>query len=167
MHLNDIQAPWGAKKRRKIVGRGKGSGRGKTSCRGVKGQTSRSGRWVIGPREGGQMRLIRRLPKVGFRSRRPVLNQIVTLENLKKFKDGTEITAEFLKSEGLIHSINKPFKILADGDINKALVIRGGSISETAKDKIIKAGGKIELIDNSIDNAEVKPSKSADNQKKK
>lgn len=165
MYLHDIQAPWGAKKRRKIVGRGKGSGHGKTSCRGVKGQTSRSGRWVIGPREGGQMRLIRRLPKVGFRSRRPVLNQIVSLESLKKLKEGTVVTAELLKSEGLIHSINKPFKILADGDIKKALIIQAGSISETAKDKIIKAGGKVEIFDNT--NIENKPAKTADARKKK
>ena len=149
MQVHELESPRGSRKRRKIVGRGRGSGHGKTSCRGHKGQRARSGRWVVGPREGGQMRLARRLPKVGFRSHRPVLNQIVTLVGLKKFEDGTVITAELLKAEGLIKSLNKPFKILGDGDVKKALVIQDGAVSKTAQDKIIKAGGRVEIFDKS------------------
>lgn len=146
MQLHELKAPQGAKKRRKIVGRGRGSGHGRTSGRGQKGQLSRStGRHILGSLEGGQMPLIRRLPKVGFRSKRPILNQVVDLDRLnEKFEDGSVINAEALKSKGLIKSLNKPFKILGDGETKKSFVIQGGSISKTAEEKIIKAGGKIE-----------------------
>jgi len=147
MQLQDLKSPKGSRKRKKIVGRGKGSGHGKTSGRGENGQKSRStGRATVGSSEGGQMPLIRRLPKVGFRSHRPILNQVVPIERLNKFEDGTVINAEFLKEQGLIKSLNKPFKILGDGEIKKSLVIQAKSISKTAQDKIIKAGGKIEAI---------------------
>ena len=92
------------------------------------------------------MPLIRRLPKVGFRSKRPILNQIVPLTRLNKFENGTVINAEFLKKQGLIKSLNKPFKILGGGEITKSLVIQAKSISKTAQDKVIKAGGKIEAV---------------------
>ena len=86
MQLQDLKSPKGSRKRRKIVGRGKGSGHGKTSGRGENGQKSRStGRTTVASSEGGQMPLIRRLPKVGFRSHRPILNQVVRLEKLEKF----------------------------------------------------------------------------------
>lgn len=148
MQLHELKAPQGAKKRRKIVGRGRGSGHGRTSGRGQKGQLSRStGRHILGSLEGGQMPLIRRLPKVGFRSKRPILNQVVDLDRLnEKFEAGSVINAEGLKSKGLIKSLNKPFKILGDGQTKKSFVIQGGSISKTAEEKIIKAGGKIEGI---------------------
>ena len=90
--------------------------------------------------------MIRRLPKVGFRSHRPILNQVVRLEKLNRFKDGTVVNAEFLKAQGLIKSLNKPFKILGDGEIKKSLVVQTKSISKTAEDKIFKAGGKIEAV---------------------
>ena len=145
MQLQDLKSPKGSRKRRKIVGRGRGSGHGKTSCRGENGQKSRStGRFLVGSSEGGQMPLIRRLPKVGFRSKRPILNQVVSLERLNEFENGTVINAEFLKQKGLIKSLNKPFKILGDGEITKSLVIQAKSISKTAQDKVIKAGGKTE-----------------------
>ncbi len=147
MQLQDLKSPKGSRKRKKIVGRGRGSGFGKTSGRGENGQKSRStGRATVGSSEGGQMPLIRRLPKVGFRSHRPILNQIVPLERLGKYKEGTVINAEFLKAEGLISSLNKPFKILGDGEIKKPLVFQVKSISKTAKDKVLKAGGKIEEV---------------------
>lgn len=147
MQLQDLKSPKGSRKRRKIVGRGKGSGHGKTSGRGENGQKSRStGRATVGSSEGGQMPLIRRLPKVGFRSHRPILNQVVRIEKLNKFEKGTLINAEFLKVQGIIKSINKPFKILGDGEITKSLVIQVKSISKTAQDKIIKAGGTIEAV---------------------
>ena len=147
MQLQDLKSPKGSRKRKKIVGRGRGSGHGKTSGRGENGQKSRStGRALVGSSEGGQMPLIRRLPKVGFRSHRPILNQVVPLVRLNQFENGTVINAEFLKQKGLIKSLNKPFKILGDGEITKSLVIQAKSISKTAQDKIIKAGGKIEAV---------------------
>lgn len=147
MQLHELRSPRGSRKRRRIVGRGKGSGWGKTSGRGQNGQKSRStGRTIVGSSEGGQMPLIRRLPKVGFRSHRPILNQVVRLERLDQFENGTVINAEFLKAQGLIKSLNKPFKILGDGEIKKSLVIQAKSISKAAEDKIIKAGGKIEAV---------------------
>ena len=90
------------------------------------------------------MPLIRRLPKVGFRNPNPTINQVVKLSNLDKFKNGTVITKELLKAEGLISSLNRPFKILGSGEIKKSLTIQGGTISKSAKDKIEKAGGKVE-----------------------
>ena len=147
MYLHELKAPKGSRKRRKIVGRGQGSGHGKTSCRGQTGQMSRSGRAVILGSEGGQMPLIRRLPKVGFRRKDPLVYQIVKLSSLKKLKAGTVIDGEFLKSQGLIKSIYKPYKILGDGEVTKSWTIRASSFSKSAEEKILKAGGKVEKID--------------------
>lgn len=145
MRVQDLKPPKGSRKRRKIVGRGQGSGHGKTSGRGENGQKSRStGRTLIGSSEGGQMPLIRRLPKVGFRSKRPVLNQVVHLERLNEFGDGTVVNAELLKARGFIKSLNKPFKILGGGEITKPLVVQSRSVSKTAREKIVKAGGRID-----------------------
>lgn len=162
MHLHELKSPKGSRKRKRIVGRGKGSGRGKTSGRGENGQKSRStGRATVGSSEGGQMPLIRRLPKVGFRSKRPILNQVVPLGRLNRFDDGTVINAEFLKQQGLIKSLNKPFKILGDGEIEKSLVIQAKSISKTAQEKVIKAGGKIEAVEEKIEPKKKKDSSKA------
>ena len=147
MYLHELKSPKGSRKRRKIVGRGQGSGHGKTSCRGQTGQLSRSGRAVILGSEGGQMSLIRRLPKVGFRRKNPLVYQIVKLSSLNTLNEGTTIDAEFLKSKGLIKNIYKPYKILGDGAMNKSLVIRASSFSKSAEEKILKAGGKVEKID--------------------
>ena len=158
MQLHELKSPKGSRKRKRIVGRGKGSGRGKTSGRGENGQKSRStGRTIVSSSEGGQMPLIRRLPKVGFRSHRPILNQVVRLEKLNQFEDGTVINMEFLKAQGLIKSLNKPFKILGDGEIKKSFVIQAKSISKTAEDKIVKAGGKIEAAPTASKTSESRP----------
>ncbi len=146
MQLHELKKPKNSKKRKKIVGRGKGSGWGKTSGRGENGQKSRSGSSLNRSSEGGQMPLIRRLPKVGFRSHRPVLNQIVTLESLNCFDENAAIDKESLKTAGLIKSINKPFKILDKGEIAKPLKLKVKSISAAAKEKVIKAGGTVDLI---------------------
>ena len=146
MQIHELRSPAGARKRRKIVGRGQGSGHGKTSCRGQKGQRARSGRGILRGLEGGQMPLIRRLPKIGFRSKRHKTYQLVNLESLTRFKEGTVINSDFLKSHGLIRSVSKPLKILGDGDLKKPLVIQAHSFSKNAQDKIIKAGGKAEII---------------------
>lgn len=144
MQLHELKSPKGSRKRKKIVGRGPGSGLGKTSGRGANGQRSRSGRWSPKGSEGGQMRLIRRLPKVGFRSHRPIFNQVVNIEGLERFKAGDVVNAESLKEKGLISSVNKPVKILGVGEIKKSLTVQGVSISKSAQDKIVKAGGKVD-----------------------
>ncbi|OGX24422.1 MAG: 50S ribosomal protein L15 [Omnitrophica WOR_2 bacterium RIFCSPHIGHO2_01_FULL_48_9] len=146
MFIHELKSPAGSRKRRKIVGRGKGSGHGKTSCRGMKGQNSRSGRATRLGHQGGQMALIRLIPKVGFNSKRPILYQVVKLESLTRFKEGTVVDAAFLKSHQLISSSRKPYKILGDGEFKKSLIFRAHSFSKTAEDKIIKAGGKVETI---------------------
>ncbi|HBG61005.1 MAG: 50S ribosomal protein L15 [Omnitrophica WOR_2 bacterium GWF2_38_59] len=145
MQLHELKSPKGSRKKKRIIGRGKGSGRGKTSGRGENGQRSRSGRWSLSSSEGGQMPLIRRLPKVGFRSKRPILNQVVSLESLNRFAKDAVVDANSLKAQGLINSRYKPVKILDNGEINKPLVIKIKSISKSAKEKIEKAGGKIEV----------------------
>jgi len=146
MQIHELAAPKGARKRRKIVGRGPGSGHGKTSCKGHKGQRSRSGRGIILGLEGGQMPLIRRLPKVGFRSKTHTYYQVVNLASLTRVKEGTVVNLDFLKSHGLIRSVNEPTKILGDGDLKKPLVVHAHSFSKSAQEKIVKAGGKAELI---------------------
>src|SRR3989338_6416034 len=146
MQLHELKVPRGAHKRRKIVGRGPGSGHGKTSCRGHKGQRARSGRGIILGLEGGQMPLIRRLPKIGFRSKRHKFYQLVNLVSLTRFKEGTVVDTDFLKSHGLIKSISRPVKILGDGELKKPLMIHAHSFSKSAEDKIVKAGGKVEVI---------------------
>jgi large subunit ribosomal protein L15 len=146
MLLHELKPPRWSKKRKKIVGRGPGSGHGKTSCKGHKGQTSRSGRGILRTSEGGQMPLIKRLGKVGFRPKRQNIFQLVNLKSLTRFKEGTVINGEFLKSHGLIKDVDQRFKILGDGELQKPLEIHAHQFSESAKEKIVKAGGKAELI---------------------
>ena len=96
------------------------------------------------------MPLIRRIPKLGFRSKAPLLHQTVNLDDLnRKFDKGSTVTAELLKSKGLIKSSNFSFKILGDGEIKKPLTVQAQYISKNAQDKIVKAGGKVELIGDS------------------
>lgn len=158
MFLHELKSPVGSRKKRKIVGRGRGSGHGKTSGKGHKGQKARAGRGILLGLEGGQVPLIRRLPKFGFRSKSPILNQVVHVESLNRFANGAAITAESLKNEGLISSVNKPFKILGDGEIKKSVIVKEGSVSKSAQEKITKAGGKIE-ISSTKDVASTKESK--------
>ncbi len=148
MHLQDLRSPQGSKKGKKIVGRGPGSGHGKTSCRGHgRNQRARSGRGILNTLEGGQMPLIRRLPKVGFRSKRPIVYQFVNVASLSRFRAGSVVDGKALKAGGLIKNYFKPFKILGDGEINKPLTVYAYQFSQMAVDKIVKAGGKIERID--------------------
>ena len=150
MQIHELKSPEGSRKRRKIVGRGKGSGHGKTSCRGHKGENARQGRAVLLGSEGGQSPLIRRLPKVGFNSKRPLVYQLVKLVDLSGFKEGTLVDAHLLVSQQLIRDAFKPYKILGDGDISKAITCQAYSFSKSAEAKIIKAGGKIEIINAQI-----------------
>ena len=146
MKINEIGAPAGAHRNTKRRGRGSGSGHGKTSCRGRKGAKKRSGRTTRPGFEGGQMQLVRRLPKRGFNA--PFKNdyQIVNLESLNRFGENSTIGPEELKTAGLIGSTKDRIKILGDGELKKALTIKAHKISESAKKKIASAGAKIELI---------------------
>jgi large subunit ribosomal protein L15 len=143
--LHNLKVPKGAHKKRKLLGRGSSSGHGKTSTRGSKGQTSRSGRATYPGFEGGQSPLIRRMPKRGFTSKFPREFQIVNLENLKKIKE-TTINPALLLEKGLIKNKNKPVKILGDGEIKTALTISAHAFSKTAQGKIKNAGGTFEVL---------------------
>jgi len=145
MRLKDLKPAPGSNKKRKRVGRGDGSGHGKTSCRGHKGQGARSGGNVQPGFEGGQMPLQRRLPKRGFHNIFRVQMAVVNLNQLESLAGG-EITPENLAQHGLIGGKNRRVKILGEGSLSKALTVRAHGFSATAKQKIEAAGGKVELI---------------------
>ncbi len=147
MQLHQINSPAGARKRKKIVGRGRGTGHGKRSGRGQTGQGSRSGRATIIGYEGGQMNLLRRLPKVGFNSKWPDEYQIVNVEALNRFENGAVVNPQTLRAADLIRSIRKPVKVLSDGAITKKLTVQAHRFSKSAAEKIAKAGGKTEIIE--------------------
>ena len=146
MKLGEIHVPAGATKKRKIVGRGPGSGHGKTSTRGQKGQKSRSGAHIHPEFEGGQMPLIRRIPKRGFTNRFKKKFQIVNLADLKSFKENSIVTPEELVKEGIIKNTKIKVKILGGGEISKPLTVKANSFSAGAAEKIQKAGGKAEIV---------------------
>jgi len=145
MRLKDLKPAPGSNKKRKRVGRGDGSGHGKTSCRGHKGQGARSGGNGQPGFEGGQMPLQRRLPKRGFHNIFRVQMAVVNLNQLESLAGG-EITPENLAQHGLIGGKNRRVKILGEGSLSKALTVRAHGFSATAKRKIEAAGGKAELI---------------------
>jgi large subunit ribosomal protein L15 len=143
---HELAPPEGAKKDRKRVGRGDGS-RGTYSGRGLKGQKSRSGYSRKPGFEGGQLPLIKRLPrKRGFTNIFRIEYAIVSLDKLNVFSAGSEVTAEKLVAAGLVKSLRKPVKILADGQIKHALVVRANKFSATAKARIEAAGGQAEVV---------------------
>lgn len=146
MRLNDLVPAKGSNKKRKRLGRGQSSGHGKTSCRGHKGQKSRTGKKLRPGFEGGQMPLSRRIPKRGFNNPGATTYQIVNVEKLNRFKKESSITTEMLKSKDLIKDELLPVKVLGTGKISKALNIQVQAISKQAKGKIEKSAGKVELI---------------------
>jgi large subunit ribosomal protein L15 len=146
MRLKDLKPAPGSNKKRKRVGRGDGSGHGKTSCRGHKGQGARSGGNVQPGFEGGQMPLQRRLPKRGFHNIFRVQMAVVNLNQLESLAGGGEITPENLAQHGLIGGKKRRVNILGEGSLSKALTVRAHGFSATAKQKIEAAGGKAELI---------------------
>jgi large subunit ribosomal protein L15 len=150
MNINELKPTAGSRKRRKIVGRGKGSGHGKTSCRGHNGQNSRSGGGTRPGFEGGQMPLARRTPKRGFNVQHSLIYQLVNLKSLTRFKEASIITPDILLEKGLIKNKFSLIKILGDGEINKPLTIKAHSFSQSAAEKIKKAGGTAELITEKI-----------------
>jgi large subunit ribosomal protein L15 len=144
MNLSTIHRPKKATENRKRVGRGMGSGMGKTSTRGHKGQRSRSGTRMIRGFEGGQMPLHRRLPKRGFNNIFRKGYNIVSLERLAALGE-TTITPDVLRNAGVIKA-KLPVKILGDGELTTALTVRAHKFSKSAQEKITKAGGKFEVL---------------------
>jgi large subunit ribosomal protein L15 len=144
MNLSNIHAPKKSSANRKRVGRGMGSGMGKTSTRGHKGQRSRSGSRMMRGFEGGQMPLHRRLPKRGFTNIFRTEYTIVSLEKLAGLGE-TTITPDVLRKAGVVKG-KAPIKILGDGELTTALTVHAHKFSKSAQEKITKAGGKVEVL---------------------
>jgi large subunit ribosomal protein L15 len=144
--LHTLHPSAGAVKPRKRVGRGPGSGHGKTASRGHKGLKSRSGGKPASGFEGGQMPLQRRLPKRGFTNIFKIVYQIVNIKDLQGFEAHTVVTRELLQRMGRVQSSAKPIKILGDGELTVPLTIQADKFSEVAKQKIIAAGGTAEEL---------------------
>ena len=145
MKLSDLAPAPGSRKRKKRVGRGPGSGHGKTSCRGHKGQKARTGGGTKPGFEGGQMPLQRRLPKRGFTNIFQKQYTIVNLAALDKLSE-TEITPEVLIKEGIVKKVQDGIKILGSGEITRPVTVTAQAFSVSAKEKIINAKGKVEVI---------------------
>jgi large subunit ribosomal protein L15 len=148
MNLSNIRAPKNATEKRKRVGRGMGSGMGKTSTRGHKGQRSRTGSRMIRGFEGGQMPLHRRMPKRGFTNIFRKEFNIVSLERLMELEaslQGEAITPDVLRKAGVIKT-KHPVKILGDGELKAAITVHAHKFSKSAQEKITNAGGKFEVL---------------------
>ncbi|MFH1368593.1 MAG: 50S ribosomal protein L15 [Elusimicrobiota bacterium] len=144
MGLNNLKPAPGSRHRKKIVGRGEGSGHGGSSTRGRKGQTARSGDGKMSGFEGGQMPLVRRIPKRGFTSRFRKEFEIVNIDSIGQvFDAGAEVNVEKMKAAGLVKR-GLPVKILGGGELKKALKIKADAFSKSAEEKVKAAGGTIE-----------------------
>ncbi|EPB7455905.1 50S ribosomal protein L15 [Listeria monocytogenes] len=146
MKLHELKPSEGSRKERNRVGRGTGSGNGKTSGRGHKGQKARSGGGVRLGFEGGQLPLFRRIPKRGFTNINRKEFAIVNLDVLNRFEDGTEVTPELLVETGIIRNEKSGIKILSNGNIEKKLTVKANKFSAAAKEAIEAVGGKTEVI---------------------
>lgn len=144
--LHNLKPAPGSRHRKKIVGRGEGSGHGGSATRGMKGQKSRSGDGKMVGFEGGQMPLLRRIPKRGFTNKFRHAFEIVNVETLELlFEPGQEITPALLKEKGVNVDVNRT-KILGEGEIKKALTVKAHAFSAVAKEKIVAAGGTTEIL---------------------
>lgn len=146
MRLNELKPASGAVKDRKRVGRGPGSGNGKTSGRGHKGQRARSGAKSVRGFEGGQMPLHRRLPKIGFTNIFKKRFAVVNVGDLAKFEAGTVVDVQALVDAGLVKKIYDGVKLLGTGDLSLGITIKVDKVSKSAATKIEAAGGKVETI---------------------
>jgi large subunit ribosomal protein L15 len=146
MNLSQLKGRPGANKRIKRRGRGHRSGHGKTSCRGHKGAKARSGSTTHIGFEGGQMPLIRRVPKRGFANEDKIIYEITNIQNLNIFKNDTVIDAAALIDKGIIRNKRRPVKILGKGKLTKPLVIKANAFSKSAVKAIEAAGGKAEIV---------------------
>ena len=147
MKLHEIKPAPGSTKRRKVVGRGRGSGSGTTAGRGGKGQTARTGSGIPAWFEGGQMPLIRRLPKRGFTNIFKRHYTIINIKSLARFEPGQDITPALLVSQGMIRSRHNGIKVLGTGTLTKALTVHAHKFSQSAAAKIEAAGGKVQVIE--------------------
>jgi len=145
--LNELKPAPGAKSKKKRVGRGIGSGLGKTSARGQDGQKSRSGGGVRPGFEGGQMPLARRIPKRGFTNIFAKEYATVNVSELERFEDGTEVTAQLLKELRIIRKVNDGLKVLGNGEITKKLTVKAAKFTKAAAEKIAAAGGTAEVVE--------------------
>lgn len=146
MELNSLRPALGSTKNRKRIGRGVGSGHGKTATKGHKGQKARSGGSIKPGFEGGQMPLQRRLPKRGFRPLDRNEYVLINLQQLDVFEAGSCVDRDAMNAKGLLKKSNLPVKVLANGDITKALTIKADKFSKSAIEKIQAVGGKVEDI---------------------
>lgn len=145
--LDELKPFAGSKHRKKRVGRGHGSGHGKTSCRGHKGQKAREGLDIRPWFEGGQTPIIRRVPKRGFRNPFKVVYKVVNVKDLaERFNPNEIVDPESLREKGLVKGKNRLIKILGEGELDRPLIVRVHAISKSAREKIEKAGGRVELI---------------------
>jgi len=144
MQLHDLAPAQGSRKKRKKVGRGPGSGMGKTAARGHKGLKARSGGSVRPGFEGGQMPLYRRLPKRGFTNIFKINNAVLNVRDLDRLEDGSTVDMDALRAAGLVKGRLDGIKILGDGDISKKFTLKNILVSKTAREKIESAGGNIE-----------------------
>jgi large subunit ribosomal protein L15 len=142
--LHDLKPPKGSHRGRIRKGRGPGSGIGKTSGRGGKGQTARAGKKIRPGFEGGQMPLIRRIPKRGFTNPFKQDAQVVNVRHLGLLAEGVEVTPDTLFGAGLVRRPDQPIKLLGMGDVQRKFLVKGVSVSASAKNKIEQAGGTIE-----------------------
>ncbi|MDQ7788288.1 MAG: 50S ribosomal protein L15 [Thermodesulfovibrionales bacterium] len=146
MKIEDLKPAPGSRKRNKRVGRGIGSGHGKTSCKGHKGQKARSG-GTKGPGfEGGQMPLQRRLPKRGFKNRFRTEYAVINLKDIMQIEGLEIITAEALRERGVLKDLKDGLKVLGEGEITRPLTIKADAFSTSALEKIAAAGGKAEVV---------------------
>lgn len=146
MKLHELKPAEGSRKTRNRVGRGIGSGNGKTAGKGHKGQNARSGGGVRPGFEGGQTPLFQRLPKRGFTNINRKDYAIVNLDVLNRFEDGTEVTPEFLLETGVVSNVKSGVKILVNGQLEKKLTVKANKFSASAKEAIESAGGTAEVI---------------------
>jgi len=146
MKLNELRPAEGSKKSSKRIGRGTGTGWGKTAGRGQDGQNSRSGGGVRLGFEGGQMPLYRRLPKRGFNNIFSKKYSTISIDRLNVFEDGTEVTPELLLEKRIVRKLNDGIKVLSNGNLEKKLTIKAMKFSKAAIEKIEAAGGKAEVI---------------------
>lgn len=146
MKIHELKPALDSNKAVKRIGRGHGSGNGKTAGKGHKGQNARSGGGVRIGFEGGQMPLARRIPKRGFNNIFATKYAIVNVSDLNKFKDGTVVDTELLVASGLVKKVNDGVKILGNGDLTAKLTVKAAKFSQSAIDKIEKAGGKAEVM---------------------
>ncbi len=146
MKLHELTPAEGSRRARNRVGRGLGSGNGKTSGRGMKGQNARSGGGVRTGFEGGQMPLYRRLPKRGFKNIWAKEYAEVNVETLNRFEDGTTVDPVLLVESGILKNVCDGIRILGNGELKKKLTVRANGFTKSAEEKITAAGGKVEVI---------------------